>query len=560
MRHNHPVTALEFMLDEGKAIVSKTDLRGQIVYVNPYFVEVSGFSETELIGAPHNLVRHPDMPPAAFDDLWTTLQAGLPWSGMVKNRRKNGDFYWVVANVTPVKEEGRVAGYMSVRTRPTQAQIDAAGAAYARFMRGEAKGLEIRQGAVARAGLAGRLAALTRLPLGARLGILMGALAGLQGLQLAAATQGAAIPGAVTGAIALAGMLAALAGWRALHLAVVRPLREADAMVAALAGGDLTLGPVIARADDMGQLQRGLRQLTVNLRAIIGDVRANVQQMESDTREIAEGNEDLAARTVQQAASLGGTAASMLQFATAVGHNADSAVRADQQVVAAAAIAVSGGEAVAKVGATMGQISDAAKRIVDIIGIIDGIAFQTNILALNAAVEAARAGEQGRGFAVVASEVRALAQRSAGAAKEIKLLIDDSVNKVGQGHALVGQASATMLEVADAVSRATTIMAEITAASREQDATIADVNAAVGALDAITHQNAALVEQSAGASAGLARQAGELALALSVFHFGGRAAAVRPVLMQVKDFGRSPAYTGARSGQRPAVGLAASRS
>jgi aerotaxis receptor len=568
MRNNLPVTATEYRLDDNDSIVSKTDLKGRITYVNPRFVEVSGYDEHELIGQPHNLVRHPDMPPAAFADLWTTIGAGKPWTGVVKNRRKNGDFYWVLANVTPVKEAGRVTGYMSVRTRPGQATIDAAANAYAHFVAGTAKGLAIHQGAVERAGLAGRLAALTRLPLATRLAILMAALASLQLLQLAIAWRptwlagGAAtadVLASVATAAAVTGIVAALAGWRALHSAVVQPLREADAMVAALAGGDLTLGPPVTRADDLGLLLRGLRQLTVNLRAIIGDVRANVLQMEGDTRDIAAGNEDLAARTVQQAASLGDTAASMLQFASAVGHNASSAVRADQQVVAAAAIAITGGEAVAKVGATMGQISDAAKRIVDIIGIIDGIAFQTNILALNAAVEAARAGEQGRGFAVVAGEVRALAQRSAGAAKEIKLLIDDSVRKVGQGHALVGQASATMLDVADAVSRATTIMGEITAASREQDATIADVNRAVRELDTITHQNAALVEQSAGASAGLAHQAHALAQALSVFKFGGRHP-VRPVLMQVKELGGAPAYTGSRSGQRPTVGLAASRS
>jgi aerotaxis receptor len=559
MRNNQPVSATEYRLGERDSLVSTTDLKGRITYVNPRFVEVSGYDEDELLGKAHNLVRHPDMPKGAFADLWTTIAAGKQWTGMVKNRRKNGDYYWVVANVTPIKDGGAVTGYMSVRTRPDQAQIEAAGAAYARFLRGDAKGLAIREGAVVRAGLAGRLAALTRLPLAMRVGILMASLASLQLLQLAIAWRPGSLPGGAGAAAALLGMLLALAGWRALHCAVVRPLREADAMVAALAGGDLTLGAPITRADGLGLLLRGLRQLTVNLRAIIGDVRANVERMEGDTRDIAAGNEDLAARTVQQAASLGDTAASMLQFASAVGHNASSAVRADQQVVAAAAIAISGGEAVAQVGATMGQISDAAKRIVDIIGIIDGIAFQTNILALNAAVEAARAGEQGRGFAVVAGEVRALAQRSAGAAKEIKLLIDDSVRKVGQGHALVDKASATMIEVADAVSRATTIMGEITAASVEQDTTIGDVNRAVRELDTITHQNAALVEQSVGASAGLARQAEELALALSVFKFGGRPP-VRPVLMQVKDFGRAPAYTGNRSGQRPTVGLVANRS
>jgi aerotaxis receptor len=250
--------------------------------------------------------------------------------------------------------------------------------------------------------------------------------------------------------------------------------------------------------------------------------------MEQATREIVMGNVDLARRTESQAASLEQTAASLAQIAAAAGQNTDSAVRADGMVGAASSVAGRGGEAVARVGATMNGISASAARIVDIIGLIDGIAFQTNILALNASVEAARAGEQGRGFAVVAGEVRSLAQRSASAAREIKALIEESVRKVGEGSEQVDAAGATMVEVVGAVQGAAAIMHDITAASRDQGEGIAQVNQAMAELDAITRQNAALVEQSAAASASLADEAAGLAQALSIFKLANQVPVVIP--------------------------------
>ena len=517
MRTNLPVTGIEHELRDGQSLVSKTDTKGKITYCNPCFVEVSGYSQEELLGKPHNIVRHPDMPPEAFADLWDTLKDGRPWTGMVKNRCKNGSFYWVLANVTPIKEQGRTVGYMSVRTKPGREQVAAAAAIYQRFRQGKAGGLAVHRGAVVRAGLAARLRALREAPLGARIGIAMGAMAALLAA-LAVGGQG----GWITW-LAVAGIALDLLVWRTLVASVAAPLGKAIDAANALAGGDLSATVTAGAGGEMGQLLAALRQVGLNLRAIIGDVRTNVDSIETATREIAIGNQDLAERTAAQAASLEETATSMVQFGVTVGDNSDSAVRADQCVVAAAAIAGQGGKAVDRVGDTMGQISESAKKIVDIIGLIDGIAFQTNILALNAAVEAARAGEQGRGFAVVAGEVRSLAQRSAGAAKEIKHLIDDSVHKVRHGNALVGEAGGTMTGVVESVERATAIMAEIKRASLEQRSTIGQVNQAVAELDAITQQNAALVEQSAAASSNVAQQAAGLAQALSVFHFGGAA-------------------------------------
>jgi aerotaxis receptor len=514
LRTNLPVTGIEYPLQEGQSIVSKTDTKGRITYVNPTFIDVSGFTEEELIGKAHNIVRHPDMPPQAFADLWQTLQAGEPWTGLVKNRRKNGDYYWVVANVVPIKEEGTTVGYMSVRTRPARDQVERAEAIYKRLRDGRAEGLAIRRGAVVRTAWWARLLDLRTLPLGRRLGVMMSAQALLM-LVLACVTE-------IWGwrLLALAGAALTLLAWAELHRAIVKPMRQALEGVYALAGGDLSRPPARGRDDEMGRLLLALRQLNINLTAIVGDVRTSVGAIHVATRDIATGNHDLARRTEAQAASLEQTAASLAHIAAKAGQNTDSAERADGLVGEASRVAGRGGAAVLEVGTTMGQISGSATRIVDIIGLIDGIAFQTNILALNAAVEAARAGEQGRGFAVVAGEVRSLAQRSAGAAKEIKALIEDSVHQVGQGNELVDAAGQTMRQVVSSVQDAAVIMGDITTASRAQNEGIAEVNAALAELDGITRENAGLVEESAAASSSVAEQVGHLGQVLSVFKVG----------------------------------------
>ena len=527
MRNNQPVTGIEYVMQPGQSIVSKTDTKGRITYVNPSFVDVSGFSEEELLGKAHNLVRHPDMPPEAFADLWATLQAGEPWTGMVKNRRKNGDFYWVVANVVPIREHGRVTGYMSVRTAPTRAQVEQAARYYGQIRAGDGHGLAIVRGQVVRSGWRRRLGTLRELPLRQRLGWMMGSQA------LLLCVLGAAADGAAWRALAGAGVLASLAVWYEIHRSIARPLQEATATVYALAGGDLARALPVPGGGEIGRLQLALRQLHINLTAIIGDVRDNVSSIELATRAIAAGNADLASRTEAQAASLEQTASSLGNIACAASRNTESAVQADAMVRAASTVAGQGGESVAQVGQTMEKISGSAHRIGDIIGLIDGIAFQTNLLALNAAVEAARAGEQGRGFAVVASEVRSLAQRTAGAAREIKGLVGVSTGHVDEGAELVGQAGQTMREVVDKVAGAAAVVGAITAASREQARDIMGVNTAMTALDAITRQNAAQVEESAMSSGSVADEAARLSLALSVFKFNnaGPAGKTRQHLM-----------------------------
>jgi aerotaxis receptor len=257
-----------------------------------------------------------------------------------------------------------------------------------------------------------------------------------------------------------------------------------------------------------------------NLIATIRDVRSYVDTMDVATREIAVGNMDLAGRTEAQAASLEQTAASIEQFSSTVKQNAQNSVQANTLALAASDVAIQGGKIVADVIATMTDINTSSKKIVDIIGLIEGIAFQTNILALNAAVEAARAGEQGRGFAVVAGEVRSLAQRSALAAKDIKGLINMSVSKVDAGMTQVNRAGATMEQVVGSVKQVAVIMEEIALASREQSIGVEQVNQAIGHMDQVTQQNAALVEQAAAAATSLAEEAGSLTRAVSLFKFG----------------------------------------
>jgi len=303
--------------------------------------------------------------------------------------------------------------------------------------------------------------------------------------------------------------------------AIVGPLNEAIAVANAVAAGDLTSRIEANSTNETGRLLQALRTMNDNLADLVGKVRMGTDSITTASGEIASGNLDLSQRTEEQASSLEETASSMEELTSTVRQNADNARQANQLAAGASEVAVKGGTVVGQVVQTMSSINESSKKIVDIISVIDGIAFQTNILALNAAVEAARAGEQGRGFAVVATEVRTLAQRSAAAAKEIKELISDSVSKVEDGTRLVDEAGATMDEIVSAVKRVTDIMAEISAASQEQSAGIEQVNQAVTQMDEVTQQNAALVEEAAAAAESMQEQAQTLTQAVSTFKLSG---------------------------------------
>jgi methyl-accepting chemotaxis protein len=322
--------------------------------------------------------------------------------------------------------------------------------------------------------------------------------------------------------LAALAVLAAALLWMSRRL-IGQPLAQLENALSVLASGDLRQ-PLVARStDEIGRLTQSMEAFRARLATSLATVRQAADGVATASAQIAAGNNDLSARTEQQASSLEQTAASMEQLGTTVRHNADNAVQANHLAQGASTVAVQGGDVVGQVVETMKGINDSSRRIADIIGVIDGIAFQTNILALNAAVEAARAGEQGRGFAVVASEVRSLAQRSADAAREIKVLIGASVERVDQGTELVGRAGSTMGEVVDAIRKVTHIVGEISSASREQSAGVSQVGEAVTQMDQATQQNAALVEQSAAAAQSLKAQAAQLVDAVAVFKIGADA-------------------------------------
>ena len=320
----------------------------------------------------------------------------------------------------------------------------------------------------------------------------------------------------------VAALVGALVAWLVTR-SVTRPMQRAIHATDLIAQGDLSSEIEVTSRDETGQLLMSLRKMQGSLAQVVGTVRGNAESVASASGEIAQGNLDLSSRTEQQASALQETAASMEELGSTVRQNADNAKQANQLAQGASTVAIKGGEVVAQVVDTMKGINDSSRKIADIISVIDGIAFQTNILALNAAVEAARAGEQGRGFAVVASEVRSLAQRSADAAKEIKDLITASVDRVEQGTVLVDQAGATMTEVVGAIRRVTDIMGEISSASAEQSTGVSQVGEAVSQMDQVTQQNAALVEESAAAAESLKHQAEALVQAVAVFKLSHQA-------------------------------------
>ncbi|HEY0563450.1 MAG TPA: methyl-accepting chemotaxis protein [Methylophilus sp.] len=893
MKINMPITHKEIELAETSSIVSKTDLKGRITYINRDFIEISGFVESELIGQSHNIVRHPEMPPEAFADLWNTVKAGKPWNGMVKNRCKNGDHYWVEANVAPLRENGQVVGYMSVRSKASRQQIDAADALYKRMLAGESfkesivaktvrnlvdlpylykasaavafpvltvlgfdylqgsaetnlitlsavgllsvgaslfvlnklvsapvvhatealnaiangefnfrintkanheigrmlqalKAMQIRLGfdvnnnkKIAEEGLRlqvaldnsttaftfgdgqnnlqymnatakalwkalesevakqhagfsvdsmmgqnigqyiekpeqravfaeklaspktldidmygkhlqlvivpvytekkeylGRMTQWTDrtaevvaerevarlvseavagnlsqrvdtsiLPLGfvkdTGAGINQILEAVIQPLNMAAKyvediSQGN-IPAKITdhyngdfnhiknnlnqcidainALIKDAGLLSDAAKQGLLSTRadasqhhgdfrkivegvnstldyVIGPLNMAGEYVDRISKGDIPAlitdqyngdfnniknklntcvdavnrlvsdanmladaakeGRVTTRANaelhqgDFRQIVEGVNQTLDMIVGPIAAVKEAVDTITTAANEISSGNNDLSSRTEQQASSLEQTAASMEELAGTVKQNSENAKQASQLATAASDVAIRGGAVVGQVVTTMTGINDSARKIEDIISVIDGIAFQTNILALNAAVEAARAGEQGRGFAVVAGEVRNLAQRSASAAKEIKELITDSVNKTADGTKLVENAGHTMDEVVNSVKRVSEIINEIAAASVEQNTGIEQVNQAVTSMDEVTQQNAALVEEAAAAAESLVEQANQLADVVSVFKLEGGSTS------QVRATASRPVHTPSRANSRPA--------
>ncbi|MEL0027941.1 MAG: methyl-accepting chemotaxis protein [Perlucidibaca sp.] len=748
MRTNLPVTGHEKFLEEGEFILSKADLQGRVTYMNRTFIEMSGFTEAELMGQPHNILRHPDMPPEAFRDFWSTLKSGKSWSGLVKNRCKNGDHYWVQANASPIWQNGTMIGYMSVRTRPDRKSVEQAEDLYRRMRNGETK-ITLNEGKLVYPGWRGRLHKLVDISIKTRMMLTMSTMLVswlvLGALAFRGADSSLLRDGALAGLAACAALVAFMlyraystiaaplekirrqmveitngnmsllvnkdnndeigdmsdafksmfiklrfdmadtrrtadaaqrmgfaldnvsgvvtvsneennliymnhSGRRLLEsifkssaavdklfgkplaesledenlLAITRgrlerphtaegrvgdriirlstsPVlgpkgdylgrvcqwvdrtgeiaaeREVAAMVEAAAAGDFSqrisednkegffktlagdLNAFVEAADNglndvvrvlnalaqgdltqtiereyrgtFAQMKLDANATVMQLKQIVGTITDATEAINSAAKEIAAGNADLSRRTESQAASLEETASSTEELTNTVRNNADNATQASQLARTSSEVADRGGRVVSEVVTTMGAIQESSSKIAEIINVIDGIAFQTNILALNAAVEAARAGEQGRGFAVVAGEVRNLAQRSASAAKEIKELISESVSKVSNGYKLVETAGKTMEEIVTSTQRVSSIMSDISAASEEQRTGIIQLNQAITSMDETTQQNAALVEEAAASAQSLEDQAASLTQAVSVFRLDGRAekpAGLRP--------------------------------
>lgn len=512
MRTNLPVSVREYAMPSDQTLVSVTDLKGRITYCNPAFIEVSGFSSEELLGQPHNIVRHPDMPEEAFRDMWATIQARQPWTGLVKNRRKNGDFYWVQANATPMLDGDQITGFLSVRTSPRRQDVQAAEALYAtmnRQAKNNALSLKLSRGEVQDNSLQGRAARMLKL----------GALGKVAAVQIAsvAAICAALVLDApdwavVTIAIAGAGV-SLFASW----VTTLAPLQALVGDANSLAAGDLSHQVTTGNAGLIGQLQRALMQMSVNLKTVVGDVRSELDQLTTSVKEIAEGNQDLSSRTESQASSLQQTAASMEQINATVQQSANSAgvgSRLSQETIQ---ITQRSNEAVNSVSASMQGIATASQKINEIIQMIDGVAFQTNILALNAAIEAARAGEHGRGFSVVAAEVRALSHRTSEAAKDIKQLISNSSETIRAGGVQTEEALERMGAALDSVSKVSEVLKEISSASGEQTVGISQINEAITQMDSLTQQNAAMVEELAATAKSLHSQAANVSSSMRLF-------------------------------------------
>ncbi|MBE5253461.1 methyl-accepting chemotaxis protein [Mixta mediterraneensis] len=513
MRNNQPVSQHEYVFDDRATLMSTTDLNSYITYANDAFIEASGFSPDEINGQPHNMVRHPDIPPEAFADMWAPLKRGDPWPALIKNRRKNGDYYWVRANAIPVVRDGKVQGYMSVRTKPGAEEVRQSERLYRDFREGRAKGRRFHKGLIVRSGWRRFSSVLKTLPLRWRIRSTLFALLPLSVVGVWLTGMAPVALGCFAGGMALLLLLASL--W--LEQQISRPIERMCRQALSVATGASHKVEQMDRVDEIGMTLRAIEQLGLMFRWLVGDVSGQAINVLSASDAIARSNNELSRRTEQSAANVQQTAATMNEMAATVKSNTETASEVNALSADTSSAAIKGGEVMKEMMEMMGEIADSSKRIANITSVIDGIAFQTNILALNAAVEAARAGEQGKGFAVVAGEVRNLAQRSAKAASEIKTLVETSASRVRSGNEHADAAGRTMQDIVSQVQNVTSLIAQISAATAEQSIALSEVSTAVEDLDDIAHQNAARVQESAEASGRMTHQANRLVEAISVF-------------------------------------------
>ncbi|TXI18961.1 MAG: PAS domain-containing methyl-accepting chemotaxis protein [Nitrosomonas sp.] len=473
MRINEPVTQRDMGMNNDCEIISTTNLKGILTSANEDFIRMSGFTWEELENKNHNIIRHPDVPPEAYAMLWTALKAGKPWMGLVKNRNKNGDHYWVDAFASPQYEDGKIIGYQSVRVKPEKAWVDRADALYSKIMSKKSADDKRRS----------KLdeVKLTRFPISFTSKIML-AISSVYAILFASL----AIAEQVSLLFSLSSFIVGSLISSAIVYHMLAGLRALADKSEKIADDPLARYVYTGRHDEIGQLEYVQIFQNSKLRTAIGRVKDSSSVLEQAADDIATGNIDLSSRTENQASSLEETASSMEEITSTVQQNADNARQANMLVIEARKQAEKSGDVVSGTMRAMNEINESSKKIADITNVIDEIAFQTNLLALNAAVEAARAGEQGRGFAVVANEVRSLAGRSAESAKQIKDLINDSVSKVESGTELVSQSAESLKMITESVKKIADIVGEISQSSQEQANGIEQINQAIMQIDEVT--------------------------------------------------------------------------
>lgn len=504
MLNNNSVTDHEYEISHDQNLISRTDTKGRITYASPTFCEVSGYSAVELVGAPHSLIRHPDMPKAAFANLWQTIEAGEVWSGIVKNRRKNGDFYWVHAHVVPILENGEVQGYTSVRVKPAMADRQRAEVAYARMRGGDSRGIRLERGRIVSSGAGQYLMRLV--PRGHARFLVLIVLVTLIALMLSSwlGGWGRAAAGAVI-------LILAIIGSRRFNAAMA----DLGGFAMQMAAGNLAAAPPSARLDGLDQIIRAMQIMQRSLTNIGTEIHCTLEIVERETLGMERDNHSLATSTREQSTALGLTASGIDGLTATVQHNATSAERAKIEARRVRETVNRSRRDVAWLVESIEHIATSAGKMTEAINAIETLASKTNLLAINASVEAAHAGEHGRGFAVVAQEVRLLAASSAESADHVRALIGSTLRGIETGRSRIGQLSQNNQGVVEAVSSIDTLIGSMADAFQQQAASLEQVNQEMGEMNEVTRRSADSVANSAVLGELLAGRVEQLAMVIS---------------------------------------------